>query len=204
MDHRAVKALAQAVAPIVRDAIAEHVKPLLERLAAVEARPMPEKGEKGDRGERGLDGESGLPGTKGESGPPGLDGRDGQPGMNGRDGKDGAAGNDGIDGKDGIGFDDLNVLHDGERGVTLRFTRGDTVKDFPIEFPIWLDRGVWVQRSYARSDGVSWNGSFWIAQRDTEGKPDTADSGWRLAVKRGRDGKNGQIPPTVPKLVTLK
>ena len=31
-----------------------------------------------------------------------------------------------------LGFDDLAVLHDGERGVLFRVTRGDQFKDFPI------------------------------------------------------------------------
>ena len=116
----------------------------------------------------------------------GKDGMDGKAGPAGKDGQDGA---DGKDGADGVGFDDFDLIED-ERGLTLRFQRGQTVKEFPLPLP--TDRGVWVDREYRKGSGVTWAGSFWIAQRDTAAKPDTANSGWRLAVKRGRDGKDGK------------
>ena len=40
---------------------------------------------------------------------------------------------------------------------------------------------------YERGDAVTYGGSLWIAQRDTNEYPRGEDSGWRLAVKRGRD-----------------
>ncbi len=95
-------------------------------------------------------------------------------------------------GEDGFGFDDLNVLHDGERGFTFRFERDGKAKDFTFELPVMLDRGVWKEGSYRKGDAVSWGGSLWIAQKDTEAKPDSPDSGFRLAVKRGRDGKDAK------------
>jgi hypothetical protein len=94
------------------------------------------------------------------------------------------------DGADGLGFDDMSVEHDGGRGFTLRFARGEIVKEFAFALPVVLDAGVWRDgKSYAAGDGVTWAGSYWIAQKDTESKPDAADGGWRLAVKRGRDAK---------------
>jgi integrin beta 3 len=119
----------------------------------------------------------------------GKDGADGTNGATGPAGKDGHDGTDGKDGADGLGFDDIDVVED-ERGVTLRFQRGAAVKEFPL--PVVVDRGVWTDHAYRKGAGVTWAGSFWIAQRDTSAKPDTADSGWRLAVKRGRDGKDGK------------
>ena len=50
-------------------------------------------------------------------------GRDGQPGLPGRDGAPGK------DGADGLGFGDLRVTYDGERKFTLRFVRGEKVKE---------------------------------------------------------------------------
>lgn len=112
-------------------------------------------------------------------------GKDGAPG---RDGKDGAPGRDG---QDGVGFDDLDLV-EAEEGVFLRFARGEKVKEFRL--PVVVDRGVWKDGSYRKGDGVTWGGSFWIAQKDNPaGKPDTPDSGWRLAVKKGRDAS----PPKV-------
>ncbi len=42
-----------------------------------------------------------------------------------------------------------------------------------------------------QGDGATWDGSFWIAQKQTQDKPGTSDA-WRLAVKKGRDGKDGK------------
>lgn len=50
-------------------------------------------------------------------------------------------------------------------------------------------RGVFTDGTqYRTADGVTWDGSMWFAQRDTKSKPGTDDS-WKLAVKKGRDGK---------------
>jgi collagen type III alpha len=142
------------------------------------------RGEKGDPGDRGIDGAAGLRGEKGENGAPGRDGRDGK---DGRDGERGAAGKDGAD---GLGFDDLQVEQDGERSFTITFMRGGERKSFPLRLPTVVDRGVWRERAYEPGDGVTWRGSFWIAQKETSAKPDEASTDWRLAVKRGRDGKD--------------
>lgn len=162
-------------------------------------------GEKGEKGEDGRDG-IGLAGamidrlgnliltlTNGEHknlGPVlGKDGANGRDGAAGADGADGCDGANGRDGADGFGFEDMDLIED-ERGVMLCFKRGAVVKEFPL--PVVVDCGVWKERSYRKGSGVTWGGSFWIAQRDTEAKPDTQDSGWRLAVKRGRDGRDGR------------
>ena len=101
----------------------------------------------------------------------------------------GIDGKDGAPGAPGLGFDDLDVVHDGERNLTLRFMRGDQIREFSIVLPAVLDRGVWREGEYQKGDAVTWAGSLWIAQQDTSEKPD-AGKGWRLAVKRGRDGKD--------------
>lgn len=142
------------------------------------------RGDKGDAGERGLGGAAGLRGEKGEAGTAGRDGRDG------KDGRDGERGVAGTDGADGFGFDDLQVEQDGERSFTITFMRGGERKSFPLRLPTVVDRGVWRERAYEAGDGVTWRGSFWIAQKETSAKPDEASSDWRLAVKRGRDGKD--------------
>lgn len=121
----------------------------------------------------------------------------------GADGKDGDPGRDGLD---GLGFDDLAAEYDGERGIVLRFVRGDQVKEFAFTMPVVIDRGVWGEGregGYAKGDGVTWAGSFWISQKDGNGdKPDGGD-GWRLSVKRGRDGKDGVVRDMTPKPVKV-
>lgn len=96
------------------------------------------------------------------------------------------------DGVDGLGFDDLEAVYDGERGVTLRMVRGERIKEFTFTMPVVIDRGVWKEQNYQPGDGVTWGGSFWIAQEPTAEKPDSG-KGWRLAVKKGRDGKDGVL-----------
>lgn len=157
-----------------------------------------EKGDKGDAGDRGMDGKSvtleeakGLLDTMQASWALDFERRaqdllqkavDRIPGP--KDGKDGT---------DGLGFDDLQAQFDGERTVTLKFQRGEQTKAFDMVLPIVLDRGVFRDGSeYEKGDSVTWAGSSWIAQQKTLAKPDTANSGWRLAVKRGRDGKDGR------------
>lgn len=101
-------------------------------------------------------------------------------------GKDGAPGRDGAD---GVGFDDM-ACEVWDDGVYLVWRRGDVVKD--CRLPVPIDMGVWkADTEYKAGHCVTWAGSVWIAQKDApEGKPDAGGDGWRLAVKRGRDGKD--------------
>src|SRR6185295_937132 len=112
--------LAKGLAPVLWD--------LKQRLLAVE------------RKERGLDGKDGPTGPPGPPGPPGRDGRDGVPGAPGIPGEKGV---DGRHGQDGLGFDDLAVLHDGARGVTFRLIKGDRIKEFHVTIPAVIYRGVY-------------------------------------------------------------
>lgn len=106
-------------------------------------------------------------------------------------------GKDGEPGKDGETFtlDDFDIEQIDERSISLKFTRGAACHSFELAFAVPIDRGVWSEAKaaeYVRGDAVTWAGSLWIAQKDAPGKPDTADGGWRLAVKRGRDGKDAR------------
>jgi collagen type III alpha len=246
------------VVALVRGYVEREIAPLKaenaglkERLAALEARPAPEKGDPGERGEGGVSPEpeaiaeafservkemvaeavaaipppeQGPPGEKGEKGDPGergSDGRDGADGAGGQDGKDAAGivealkdsgelvltlqdgrlvrtgirdGKKGKDGRDGFGFDDMDVaVLDDDRTIELSFRRGGEEKVFTLKWPTMIDRGVYkAGEQYEAGDAVTWGGSLWTAQRATSAKPDTADSGWRLAVKKGRDGKDAK------------
>jgi hypothetical protein len=105
-------------------------------------------------------------------------------------------GKDGEDGKNAepIGLEDINMeLMEDDRTLRISVSKGDYEYAFQVPFPVVLDRGVWQdKRAYDEGDGVTWGGSFWIAQRAIEAgvKPDAPESGFRLAVKRGRDGKD--------------
>lgn len=154
-------------------------------------------GKDGLNGKDGADGAEGKQGPEGKEGPQGRDGRDGLPGVQGEKGLDGKDGRDGVDGKDGFSLDDFDVKSDDD-GRTLIFSfqregREPIIRQ--LKTAIVLDRGVWKEGGFEKGDSVTWGGSSWIAQRDTDAKPDTPDSGWRLAVKRGRDGKEGKRGP---------
>lgn len=108
----------------------------------------------------------------------------------GRDGKDGL---DGKAGADGLGFDDLTATFDGHRTITLAWSRGATVKTFPIVLPFQKYTGVYVEgKAYAAGDVVTAGGSQWHCNEDTAAAPREGTKAWTLAVKRGRDGKDGK------------
>jgi len=103
---------------------------------------------------------------------------------------------DGVNGKDGrdaLDLDDLDVTTDGEGCVTVRFSRGEVVKEFQLQFPCFIDRGVFKpDTQYRTGNGVTYGGNWWMAQKDAPaGKPgETPD--WRMCVRKGRDGKDGE------------
>lgn len=177
------------------------------------------------RGPQGPQGEQGLPGIdgpRGEKGDPGRDGvglagalidRNGSlmltlsdgtvrelgpiVGKDGSSGARGSDGRDGIDGKDGLSFTDFDFEpeYDGERTIRLKWTNGAKEHVRELRLPIALDRGPWnATKTYERGDMVSYAGSMWIAQRETKSKPNGCDD-WRLAVKKGLDGRDGKEGP---------
>lgn len=178
-------------------------------------------GEPGRDGRDGVDGKDGAPGRDGADGKDGEPGGTGEKGADGiglagalidRDGnlvvtltngeaknlgvvvgKDGTPGEDGKPGRDGFGFDDMTLDYDGERTFTFLFQRGGHIEERRFVVPVVLDRGVYrPETDYAKGDAVTYGGSVWIAQSDTKAKPD-GSSDWRLAVKKGRDGKDGAM-----------
>lgn len=113
----------------------------------------------------------------------------------------GPRGEQGERGKDAFAISEVNLTSpDGGRTLILEFkdANGEKVVS-KLKTHLVLDRGVYrEENSYVCGDGVSWDGSFWIAQQDSKEKPGQGSKAWRLAVKRGRDGKDGksiQGPP---------
>ena len=106
---------------------------------------------------------------------------------------------DGLNLPEGYGRVDISYHNEtiealsGTGGVTLRMTRGDAVKEYRLQLPCIVDRGVYAgDKTYRSGDAVSYGGSLWIAQNDApQGKPGAPVSDWRLAVKKGRDGRDG-------------
>jgi hypothetical protein len=121
------------------------------------------------------------------------------PGPPGQDGKDGAHGENGKDGVDGLGFDDLDVVYDGDRTIEVKMQRGDRVKSWPIVLPFQKQQGVFADgKTYVQGDVVTWGGSQWHCNEETSSKPGEGSKAWTLVVKRGRDGRDGKDAPSIP------
>ncbi|OBQ68917.1 hypothetical protein EFV37_29205 [Mesorhizobium loti] len=189
--ERAVAAL-----PVPKDGQSvtlDDVRPLIEEAVtkAVTLIPVPKDGVDGKDGRDGLDVVKFIRDDRGH-----LNGilRDGTTVDLGEYvGKDGAPGKDGAD---GVGFDDMSVVFDGERGFKFRFVKGSQVKEFAFTAPWMIYRGVFRSgESYKEGDVCTWGGNIYHCHTDTTDKPDGEQRCWTLAVKKGRDGKDGIIKP---------
>jgi len=145
-----------------------------------------------------------VPGPRGERGPPGETGVKGERGPKGEPGRNAS---------------DLTYLQDyvveqvdrmlksgklttDDGGRTLRWILGDAVHE--IKTAIVLDAGVWKDgTTYVAGDGVTLGGSFFIAQMTTTAKPGKSDE-WRLAVKRGSDGRDARHEEKHAEIIRFK
>lgn len=157
--------------------------------------PAGPQGEKGIVGEPGPEGPQGPQGEVGPQGPAGAQGPPGPQGERGLTGDIGPQGPHGVAGRDGSLADAKFVQQPDVRTVHICHKETDSVLGV-LTFPIVLDRGVYdPAKAYEPGDGVTYAGSWWIAQERTSVRPDehTKDGAraWRLAVKRGREGKAG-------------
>ncbi|SKB27154.1 hypothetical protein [Sphingopyxis flava] len=101
----------------------------------------------------------------------------------------------GKDGKPGETFtlDDFDIEQTDERTLEFKFLRGDVMHTFELEFPVPIFREAYKEgRDYRKGDMVVWGGSLWAATKDTDAKPDSPDSGWMIAARKGRDGKSAK------------
>ena len=97
------------------------------------------------------------------------------------------------DGRDAIPLEsfDLTLSEDG-RTLSVKMQAADGVVEKSIRVASIIDRGIYkAAGDYEKGDAVTHGGCLWIAQQDApEGAPGMGDKGWRLAVKKGRDGKD--------------
>lgn len=175
------------------------------------------KGRDGGRGERGSPGENGRPGDRGDDGDHGRDALELSNILDGIDEtrsyskgtsvamlggtfwatrKTDALG-EGGDFRDagwvciarGVAAE-TEVVEDGGRWLVRTTDYSDgSQKQFRHKTATPIDRGVYGSaKAYDAGDVVTYGGSAFIAQRDTKTAPGGDD--WRLAVKRGKDGKD--------------
>lgn len=100
------------------------------------------------------------------------------------------------DGRDGLDLRHFKAEQVDERTFTLTLSDGERTEHVHLTFPVVIDRGVFSESGkpggglYEKGDGVTYGGSFWIAQVDgPDGVPGLSKD-WRLAVKKGRDWKS--------------
>ncbi|MCY1484066.1 hypothetical protein D9M68_176520 [compost metagenome] len=96
------------------------------------------------------------------------------------------------DGRDALPVESFDlVLGEDGRTLTVKLQAGDTVIEKSVKVPAIIDRGVFsAEKFYEQGDGTTYGGCYWIAQKDApEGVPG-GSTDWRLAVKKGRDGRD--------------
>lgn len=110
----------------------------------------------------------------------------------------GPAGKDGLNGKDGadaVLYDDWNEWQEDEGRFMVRayYLKGEKVKEFRHVTRAMIWRGVFdSNRTYLPGDVATWKGSLWHCNKEIAGK--IGSDHWSLAVKAGRDGKDGGQP----------
>jgi hypothetical protein len=104
---------------------------------------------------------------------------------------------DGKDGRDALDLEDFDVsIAEDGRTMTVALIRGATRVERTIKLPIPIYREVWKQdQEYEIGDATTWDGSLWIALAPSKNsKPGEYNKLWRLAVKKGRNGKDSEPP----------
>lgn len=86
---------------------------------------------------------------------------------------------------------DVTVSDDRHFKVTLSKSNGET-EERGFDIPVMIYRDVYHPGTkYYPGDCVTFGGSIWHCFEETSDRPnDIGSSGWRLAVKRGRDGRS--------------
>lgn len=99
---------------------------------------------------------------------------------------------DGKDGRDGFSLEDFDIKRgDDQRTLIFCFEGKEAGYEYEmtLQHPIYC--GVFKEgQDYMPGDMVTWGGSLWHCNEATKEKPEAGP--WTLAVKKGRDGKDGK------------
>lgn len=193
--------LGEEIATLVHDSVKAATDPLTDRIAQIEElQPAPAiKGDPGETGKPGKDGESVTVAEVADAVAANFERRFADLSISWeRQARDlaekaidrmpsPAAGKDGTDGRD---FAQPEFDYDGRRGLIVRSLVDGVMTEQSFRLPLVMDAGFYAEgKDYEPGDGVTFGGSYWIAQKDTDSKPEIGNPDWRLAVKKGRDGK---------------
>ncbi|HGW5366787.1 TPA: phage gp6-like head-tail connector protein [Enterobacter hormaechei] len=91
------------------------------------------------------------------------------------------------------GVSGIDIQQSEQRNFTLTVSRtsgASETKSFDV--PVMIYQGVFKSgQEYLPGDTVTWGGSLWHCDEQTQDKPgETGSKGWTLAAKRGRDGRD--------------
>lgn len=176
------------------------------------AGPAGPQGSPGERGEAGEKGEAGPAGPQGLQGPPGEPGRDAlqleilpaidpeksyprgtyarHAGGLWRAFEATAAMRGWECLVEGIAAVEISWDEGDPRSLTLGIaTSSGQLVQKRVHIPAMVYREVWREGPHKQGDVVTWAGSAWHCQQDTNDKPGTSPA-WKLMVKSGRDGKD--------------
>lgn len=87
----------------------------------------------------------------------------------------------------------IDIQHSEQRTFILTVNRtSGTSETKSFDVPVMIYQGVFKSgQKYLPGDTVTWGGSLWHCDEQTQDKPGEAGSkGWTLAAKRGRDGRD--------------
>ena len=90
------------------------------------------------------------------------------------------------------GVSDVDISMNGQRNFIVTVNRASgTSEKKSFDIPTMVYRGVFKSGDeYLPGDTVTWGGSIWHCDEQTQDKPgETGSKGWTLAAKRGRDGR---------------
>jgi len=90
------------------------------------------------------------------------------------------------------GLNDISVNLENDRIFTFNLSQSNgEVQTKTFSLPVMIYRDVYQPgRTYQEGDCVTFGGSIWHCYKATSDRPNEAgSSGWKLAVKRGRDGR---------------
>lgn len=92
------------------------------------------------------------------------------------------------------GIKSIAIEQQGERSYLAVAELSSGIKtEKSLTIPAQIYRGVFKSGEYEPGDVVTWGGSAWHCEEVTSDKPgEVGSKGWTLAVKRGRDGKDGK------------
>lgn len=92
-------------------------------------------------------------------------------------------------GRDALQIEDFDLSLEG-RSLKISLKRDDVEVSKTVRLDTVLDAGFYQPgKTYERGDGVTFGGSYWIAQKDAESEPAVGNDDWRLAVRKGRDAR---------------